>query len=70
LAEKIVKDFLNRYTGYLNNDPTDAQSWISADMYRQLRQRSGKWNDVLEACHNLLVNFDRFFDGKFAETAS
>jgi hypothetical protein len=41
LAKKIIDTFNDRYTGYLNNDPTDAQSWITSAMFRQLKQRKG-----------------------------
>ena len=58
LAEQIVKDAENRFLGFLDNDPTDASVFITADAYRQFRQREGNWNDVDEACHNLLENYD------------
>lgn len=59
LAKRAVKDALNRFGGYLNNDPTDAAAFITPEMFRGLKQREGKWNDVNEASHDLLENFDR-----------
>lgn len=58
LAKAAVEDAVNRFIGYLNNDPTDASVFITAEMYRQLRQREGKWNVVDEACYNLLEHYD------------
>jgi len=59
LAKRAVEDALNRFGGYLNNDPTDAAAFIIPEMFRALKQREGKWNDVNEASHDLLENFDR-----------
>lgn len=54
LAQDIVKTAIKDFTGYLNNDPTDAGVFITMEMFRQLRQRIGQWNDVDEACYNLM----------------
>lgn len=59
LAKRIVENVKDRYNGYLNTDPTDAQVWISSEMARQLKQREGKWNEATEACYDLLENYDR-----------
>ena len=59
LAKRICDNALERFIGYLNNDPTDAQVWISAKMARQLKQREGHWNELMEACYNVLENYDR-----------
>lgn len=67
LAKVIVDNAINRFINYLNNDPTDAQVFITAEMFRQLRQREGLWNDVDEAMYNLLEHFDEIT--KLAETS-
>ena len=67
LAKVIVDNAVNRFINYLNNDPTDAQVFITAEMFRQLRQREGLWNDVDEAMYNLLEHFDEIT--KLAETS-
>lgn len=67
LAEVIVANAVNRFVNYLNNDPTDAQVFITAEMFRQLRQREGLWNDVDEAMYNLLEHFDEIT--RLAETS-
>lgn len=64
LLDVAVKDFENRYEGYLKNDPTDAQSWITSQMFRALQQRKGAWNDVSEAIYNLLTYYDKFGSDK------
>lgn len=69
LLEVAVNDFKNRFEGYLTNDPTDAQSWITGEMFRQLKQRKGAWNDVSEACYNLLTYYDRFGDKTLKNSA-
>lgn len=58
LAKVIVQNFNTRFDGYLNIDPTDAQTWITAEFDRQLRQRIGKWTEYDEACYNLMEHFD------------
>lgn len=58
LLDQAIADAENRFRGFLDNDPTDASVFITAEMYRQLRQREGNWNDVDEACYNLLENYD------------
>lgn len=76
LAKRIVENVKERYEGYLNTDPTDAQVWISAEMARQLKQREGKWNEASEACYDLLENYDRIdklianHPAEFANTCS
>lgn len=62
LAEKIVDNAVTRFLNYLNNDPTDAQVFISAEMFRQLMQRNGKWTRELEACYDLLENYDNILE--------
>lgn len=54
LAEMLVADADNRFSGYLEINETDAQTYISARMYRQLRQRRGDWTVIDEARYNLL----------------
>lgn len=58
LAERIVDNAVTRFINYLNNDPTDASAFISPEMFRQLKQREGAWDDTKEACYNLLEHFD------------
>ena len=62
LAERIVDNAVTRFLNYLNNDPTDAQVFISAEMFRQLMQRNGKWTRELEACYDLLENYDNILE--------
>ena len=64
LLDVAVKDFENRYEGYLKNDPSDAQSWVTSQMFRALQQRKGAWNDVSEAIYNLLTYYDKFGSDK------
>lgn len=59
LAKVIVANAKTRYEAYLNTDPTDAQSWISPDMFRRLKQSEGEWSDVKEACHTILEYYDQ-----------
>lgn len=59
LAQDIVKDVENRLSKYRSIDPTDAQTWISADMNRRLKQSEGLWTSYDEACHNLLEFYDK-----------
>ena len=59
VVEQAVENAITRFSGYLDNDPTDASVFITAEMFRQLKQREGKWNDIDEACYNLLENYDR-----------
>lgn len=54
LAEMLVADADNRFSGYLEINESDAQTYISARMYRQLRQRRGDWTVIDEARYNLL----------------
>lgn len=58
IAMKACAAFKRSYDTYLNIDPTDAQTWISAAMDRQLRQRIGDWNEYCEACYDVLENYD------------
>lgn len=58
IAMKACAAFKRSYDTYLNIDPTDAQTWISASMDRQLRQRIGDWNEYCEACYDILENYD------------
>lgn len=64
LLDVAVKDFENRYEGYLKNDPSNAQSWVTSQMFRALQQRKGAWNDVSEAIYNLLTYYDKFGSDK------
>ena len=59
MAKDIVEDAENRLSKYRNIDPTDAQTWISADMNRRLKQAEGLWTSYDEACHNLLEFYDK-----------
>lgn len=61
LLDLAIDDAINRFKGFLTNDPTDASVFITAEMYRALRQREGNWNDVDEACYNLLENYDKIY---------
>ena len=58
LAKDIVNTTYNSLKAYRAIDPTDAQSWVSAKMYRQLLQREGEWSELKEAQYNLLENYD------------
>lgn len=62
VVEQAVENAITRFSGYLDNDPTDASVFITAEMFRQLKQREGKWNDIDEACYNLLENYDKITD--------
>lgn len=62
LAERIVDNAVTRFLNYINNDPSDAQVFISAEMFRQLMQRNQKWDVELEACYNLLENYDNILE--------
>lgn len=58
IAIAAIADVKRRFEGFLGIDPTDGQAFITAELYRQLRQREGNWNDVDEACYNLLEHYD------------
>lgn len=58
LAKMLVADADNRFNGYLGINATDAQVYISARFYRQLRQRRGDWNIIDEARYNLMEHWD------------
>lgn len=68
VAHSIVKDVLNRYAGYLSQDYTDATTWISPSMFRELRQRSDDgWNQTEEACYIFMEHYDelyKFYDNR------
>lgn len=70
VAQAIVKDVLNRYAGYLSQDYTDATTWISASMFRELKQRSDDgWNQTEEACYIFMEHYDelhKFYDNREA----
>lgn len=62
VAQAIVKDVLNRYAGYLSQDYTDATTWISPSMFRELRQRSDDgWNQTEEACYIFMEHYDELY---------
>ncbi len=62
IAKSIVKDVLNRYTGYLSQNYTDATSYISSTMFRELRQRSDDgWTDIQEACWLFMEHYDNLW---------
>lgn len=58
LAEAIVNNCNERLELFRTVDPTDAQTWILADLNRQFKQREGLWTTRDEACHNLLEHYD------------
>ena len=58
LAIAMVAEANKRFSKYLGTDPTDAQVYISAKMFRQLQQRRGNWTDIDEARYNLLEHYD------------
>lgn len=63
LAKDIIEKAITDFSGYLNNDPTDAAVFITFDMFRHLKQISGEWNSTNEACYNLMRyyrNLDQF----------
>ena len=58
LAKVIVDKAVTNFINYLNNDPSDAQTFVTAEMFRQARQREGLWNAIDEASYNLLEHYD------------
>ena len=58
LAKVIVDKAVTNFINYLNNDPSDAQTFVTAEMFRQARQREGLWNEIDEASYNLLEHYD------------
>lgn len=58
LAEAMVNDANTKFSTYLQINPTDAQVYVTPQMFRQMLQRHGEWTDVTEAQYNLLENYD------------
>lgn len=58
LAKEIVANADERLSSYRHVDPTDASTWISPAMNRELKMREGMWTSRDEACHNLLEHYD------------
>ena len=56
LYEMAKQDAERRLSGYLSNDPTDAQVWISPRMFRKLAIMNGEWNKQKEQAYNLLMS--------------
>lgn len=56
LYEMAKQDAERRLSGYLSNDPTDAQVWISPKMFRKLAIMNGEWNKQKEQAYNLLMS--------------
>lgn len=63
VAKSIVKDVLNRYEGYLSQDYTDATTWISPNMFRELKQRSDDgWTQTEEACYLFMEHYNKLYE--------
>lgn len=58
LAKAVTDNAYIRLIKYRSIDPTDAQSWVSAEMYRQLKQRQGEWSIKDEYAYDLLEHYD------------
>lgn len=58
LAKQIVANANERLSPYRHVDPTDASTWISPAMNREIKMREGMWTSRDEACHNLLEHYD------------
>ena len=56
LYDLAKQDTERRLAGYLDNDPTDAQVWISPYMFRKLAIMNGEWNSAKENAFNLLMS--------------
>lgn len=54
IFEKSKADADNRLAGYNDVDPTDAQVWISPQMFRKLMQRNGDWNEDKQRAFEIL----------------
>lgn len=62
LAKTLINDALNRYQGYLSQDYTDATTWISSTMFRELRQRADDgWNATEEACYLFMEHYHELY---------
>lgn len=56
LYNMAQQDAERRLSGYLSNDPTDAQVWISPKMFRKLAIMNGEWNKQKEQAYQLLMS--------------
>lgn len=55
-------DAINRYSGYLSQDYTDATTWVSPTMFRELRQRADDgWNATEEACYLFMEHYHELY---------
>jgi hypothetical protein len=62
LAKTLLNDAVNRYSGYLSQDYTDATTWISPTMFRELRQRADDgWNATEEACYLFMEHYHELY---------
>lgn len=62
LAKTLLNDAVNRYSGYLSQDYTDATTWISSTMFRELRQRADDgWNATEEACYLFMEHYHELY---------
>lgn len=70
VARSIVTDVLNRYAGYLSQDYTDATTFISSSMFRELRQRSDDgWTETEEACYLFMEHYHELYKFHDNETS-
>lgn len=56
LFNMAKEDAERRLSGYLDNDPTDAQVWISPKMFRKLAIMNGEWNATKQRAYDLLMS--------------
>lgn len=56
LFNMAKEDAERRLSGYLDNDPTDAQVWISPKMFRKLAIMNGEWNAAKQRAYDLLMS--------------
>lgn len=56
LYELAKQDAERRLSGYLSNDPTDAQVWITPMMFRKLAIMNGEWSSAKENAYKLLMS--------------
>lgn len=56
LFNMAKEDAERRLSGYLDNDPTDAQVWISPKMFRKLAIMNGEWSAAKQRAYELLMS--------------
>lgn len=62
LARTFMYDAVNRYSGYLSQDYTDATTWVSPTMFRELRQRADDgWNATEESCYLFMEHYHELY---------